>query len=415
MKKYIEKGAPLTLALLLLASIFAGTLFQSCEDDSEGSDSPEIRYVRLTDPEASDSLVTSAFLGTTIALVGEDLGNVQKMWFNDQSAKLNKSYITDRTIIVTIPNDIPDEVTDQIRLVTHGGTEYTYDFEVDVPDPLLNSMKCEYVPDGDVAVIRGNYFLGNEENPVEVIFPGNQKAEIESYTLKEIHAVVPEGATPGPITVKSMYGSSTSSFYFRDDRNIFLDFDEKLGAGWRTGNTQSSNPTGIDGNYLVFQGTMSSWLWNEDSFAMNLWGASGSNPRPKGPLFDLNGNALSDMVFKFEVNVPEPWAVGYLQCIFTPWEITASNAYYSDATLGRALWRPWHNDQEAFQTDGWTTVSIPMSEFRYSHDAAANDLSLSYPDDFGGFTFFVWGPALEEDLEQDIFMAIDNVRVVPAN
>jgi hypothetical protein len=122
------------------------------------------------------------------------------------------------------------------------------------------------------------------------------------------------------------------------------------------------------------------------------------------------------MALKFEVNVVNPWAVGYLQCIFTPYDVPGAgggNSYYSDPSLGRALWRPWFEQQDNFQTDGWITVSIPMTEFRFSHDASANDLSLTYPDDFGGFTFFVWGPALEADLEQDLFFAIDNVRVVP--
>ncbi|MFW5753544.1 MAG: glycan-binding surface protein [Marinilabiliaceae bacterium] len=416
MKKYIEKSVPLAFVLLLLTTIFAGALFQSCDEDSDASDdSPEIRYVRLTDPEASDSLVTSAFLGTTIALIGEDLGNVQEIWFNDQSAKLNKSYITDETIIVTIPSDIPDEVTNQIRLITNAGKEVTYDFQVDVPKPLLSSMKCEYVPDGETAIIRGNFFLGDEETPLKVTFPGNLEGEIDSYDRREIRVTVPEGAGSGPVTVQSMYGSSTSSFHFRDDRNVFLDFDESFGAGWRPGNTQGSNPEGISGDYLVLEGTISSWLWDEDSFAMNLWGASGDNPRSQGPLFDLDDNALSEMVFKFEVNIPEPWAAGYLQCIFTPWELTDENAYYSDAELARALWRPWHHNEESYQTDGWETVSIPMSDFRFDHEASKNDLSLTYPDDFGGFTFFLWGPALEEDLEQNIFLGIDNVRVVPGN
>ena len=100
MKKHIEKGMPLTLVLLLLAGLFAGTMFSSCDDDSDdvSGDSPQIEYVRVTDPMASDSLVVRAFLGSTIAMVGEGLGDVVEIWFNDQSAKLNKNYITNETI-----------------------------------------------------------------------------------------------------------------------------------------------------------------------------------------------------------------------------------------------------------------------------------------------------------------------------
>lgn len=415
MKKHIEKGMPLTLVLLLLAGLFAGTMFSSCDDDSDdvSGDSPKIEYVRVTDPMASDSLVVRAFLGSTIAMVGEGLGDVVEIWFNDQSAKLNKNYITNETIIVTIPNAIPEEVSNKIRLVTAGGTEYTYDFEVQVPKPLLASMKCEYVPAGNVAIIRGNYFLGDENKPLEVTFPGNIPAEIESYDVDEIRVVVPEGVGVGPVTVKSMYGSTRSSFYFRDDRNVFLDFDEKTGAGWRAGVTQETEPAGVSGQYLALTGRIGDWGWVEDNLAMNLWAANITNPLQNNPLFELGDNNLEDMALKFEANVVNPWAVGFLQCIFTDESVTGQNGYYSDLSLGRALWRPWHENGEEFITDGWITVSIPMSEFRFSHDASLNNLSLEYPGDFAGFTFFVWGPALIEDLEQDIFIAIDNVRVVP--
>jgi hypothetical protein len=415
MKKHIERGTPFTLVLLLLAGLFAGTMFSSCEDDSDdvSGETPEINYVRVTDPLASDSLVVRAFLGSTLALVGQDLANVAEVWFNDQSAILNTNYITEKSIIVTIPNVIPEEVTNQIRLVTRGGVEYTYDFEVQVPQPLLTSMKCEYVPAGGVAIIEGNYFLGDENTPLEVIFPGNVTAEVETYTVEEIRVIVPEGVGVGPISVKSMYGSTRSSFYFRDDRNVFLDFDQTFGAGWRNGVTQGSSPEGVSGDYLALTGTIGDWGYVEDNLAMNLWKPYISNSLQSNPLFELGDNALADMALKFEVNVVNPWAVGYLQCIFTDETVADQNAYYGDASLGRGLWRPWHNNEAEFQTEGWITVSIPMSEFRFSHDASVNDLSLKYPDDFAGFTFFVWGPAMEAELEQDVFIAIDNVRVVP--
>ncbi|MBZ4675988.1 MAG: hypothetical protein JG782_607 [Anaerophaga sp.] len=417
-KEPLKRSTAFNLVLLLIAVMLTGPVFQSCDDDSDNGTGamPAIKYVRVTDPLASDSLLVRAYLGSTIALVGENLGNVVEIWFNDQKAKLNVNYITNDAIIVTIPNTIPEEVTDQIKLVTRGGLEYTYDFQVQVPEPLLASMKCEYVPAGGVAIIRGNYFLGSEEKPLQVFFPGNIEAEVESYTLKEIRVIVPEGVGSGPVTVKSMYGSTRSSFYFRDDRNVFLDFDTMFGAGWRSGNTQGSNPEGVSGDYLALSGTLTDWGWVEDNLAMNLWGTWINNPLQKNPLFELGDNSLSDMALKFEVNVVNPWAVGYLQCIFTPYDVPGAgggNSYYSDPGLGRALWRPWFEQQDNFQTDGWITVSIPMTEFRFSHDASVNDLSLTYPDDFGGFTFFVWGPALEADLEQDLFFAIDNVRVVP--
>ncbi|TCO10802.1 glycan-binding surface protein [Natronoflexus pectinivorans] len=412
MKQYIKKDSPIFVVMLLLISIFAGTIFQSCDDDDDDNGMPEIQYIRITDPDKSDSLIVRAFLGNTIALVGSNLQNVVEIWFNDQPAKLNVNYITRRSIIVTIPNAIPEEVTNQITLVTRGGLEYKYDFQVVVPSPLLSSMLCEYVPDGEIAVIRGNYFIDDESAPLEVIFPGNIPGFVEEVSVTQVKVRVPEGTSSGPIAVRSIYGQSRSSFYFRDDRNIFLDFDHLFGAGWRPGNVRGDDPAGVSGNYLALTGAIADWDWLEDNLAMNLWGVS--SPDHSAPLFDLMGNRLEDMVLKFEVNVVNPWAVGFMQLIFTRYDVANTNAYYSDESLGRALWRPWFTSGTPFQTDGWITVTIPMSEFRYSHNAEFNDLSLTYPDSFGGFTIFVWGPALDEEAgPADLFFAVDNIRVVP--
>lgn len=413
MKKYIEKSTPLSVVLLLLAAIFAGTLFPSCDDDDKNVGDPEIHYIRITNPDKSDSLVVRAFLGNNIAIIGNNLQDVVQVWFNDQSAKLNVNFITSNVIIVTIPNKIPDVVTNEIRLVTRSGFVYSYGFRVDVPAPLISSMVCEYVADGEVAVLKGNFFIDDENVPLQVFFPGNLEGEVLSVNVDEVRVRVPNGAGVGPVTMRTIYGASRSSFMFRDDRNIFLDFDYLLGAGWRPGNRRNSNPDPISGNFLVLDGTIGNWDWVEDNLAMNLWGAA--SDRPAIPLFPLGSNKLEDMVLKFEVNVINPWSVGYMQLIFTPYATANTNGYYSDATLGRALWRPWEQEGKPFQTDGWITVTIPMSDFRYSHNAEKNDLELSYPDAFGGFTIFVWGPALDGDeaARESLLFAIDNIRVVP--
>ena len=60
--------------VFILATLFAGLLFPSCEDDDTPSASnavPQVRYVRITNPEKSDSLLTHAFMGNTVALIGE--------------------------------------------------------------------------------------------------------------------------------------------------------------------------------------------------------------------------------------------------------------------------------------------------------------------------------------------------------
>src|SRR5690606_26636029 len=107
-----------------------------------------ITHIRLTDVEKSDSLVTQAFMGAVIAIVGNNLQEVDEIWFNDKEAYINTSYVSPNAIIVTVPNEIPEVVTNELRLITRDKKELVYPFVVRVPAPFLESMLCEHVAEG---------------------------------------------------------------------------------------------------------------------------------------------------------------------------------------------------------------------------------------------------------------------------
>lgn len=409
MKKYIRTYSKLPGIFLLLIVLVSGAFFQACKDSINGGNSvPTVNYIRVTDPTKSDSLIAHAFMGNIVAIMGDNMQNVKEIWFNDQSAVLNTSYITNTTIIVSIPNKIPTTVTNEMKLVFKDNSVLTYPFGVDVPAPSIASMLCEYVPDGGTAVIEGNYFIDDPSSPLTVIFPGNIPGQILSFTLNEIKVKVPTGVGVGPIVVKSIYGSTRSSLYFRDDRNIILDFDVLTAAGgWRAGKTANTDPAGIDGNYVRFSGAMaaaSGATWDEDSFSFDLWGTA--NGRPQGDLFSIDPSLAC---IKFEVNVDKEWKSGALQMIFTPWGTTGTNSYIADATVPRGLWIPW-KDSGTYSTNGWVTITIPLSQFKYTADGKA--LAMASAGNYGGLTFFVYnggvaGTACTPDI------CIDNIRVVP--
>lgn len=93
------------LFAVALAAVSAG--FTSCEDEPDkyevAGGTPTIDYVRPVDAASKDSLLTGASLNNTICIVGRNLRSVTKINFNDQAAVLNTSYMTDNTIIVTVP------------------------------------------------------------------------------------------------------------------------------------------------------------------------------------------------------------------------------------------------------------------------------------------------------------------------
>ena len=398
-------------ALIVLASLIA---IPACNDNPDAyvvaSGKPTVSYVRIPDATSSDSLITHAFMGTTIALIGENLRSVKEIWFNDQQAILNTSLITPTALIVVVPNTIPDIVTSKIYMVTASNDTVKYDFGVDVPSPLLNSMNCEYVADGGNAVLNGNFFLPVDGSTLpEVYFSPNIKAEVVSATITKITVKVPTGAGVGPISVKSRYGTTRSkAFYFRDNRGMILDWDNTNAAGgWRSGVIASTNPTGISGNYVRFSGSLDDSSWNEDGFSFNLWGTA--NGRPQGDLFSIDP---ASAVIKFEVNVDKAWSSSALQMIFTPWATSGTNSYIADGTTPRGLWNPWATaDKGTYMTDGWITVTIPIKDFKYDHTGKL--LKMADPGNYGGLTFFVYnGGVVGTPCTPDI--CIDNIRVVPA-
>ena len=146
--------------------------------------------------------------------------------------------------------------------------------------------------------------------------------------------------------------------------------------------------------------------WAEDNFSFNLWGSA--NGRPQGDLFTT---APSASLLKFEINVTQAWSSLALQIIFTPWATRDTNGYIADGKTPRALWRPWQGLTSGYTTDGWVTVAIPLTEFKYIHDGSTAE--MAGPGNYGGLTMFVYHGGIA-GTSCNPYICIDNIRVVPA-
>ena len=189
----IFKG--LCLALAACASLAV----TSCKDEPDAYEiqggKPTINFIRPVSVEAKDSIITAASMRSTVCVVGENLRSVTALFFNDQPAVLNTSYMTDHTLIVTVPNEIPDLVTDKIYFVTQSKDTVKYDFHVIIPAPVVSSMSNEWAAAGEEVTIVGDYFLDYEEFPLTVNFGDYvlPRSAITSITKNRITFVMPEG------------------------------------------------------------------------------------------------------------------------------------------------------------------------------------------------------------------------------
>lgn len=392
--------------LLAIGITMTGT-FLSCSDDDGGK--PTISYIRVTDPESADSLLVAASQGQLIAIMGHNLGGLRQLWFNDQRASLTPTLITNTSVLVTVPTELPLVVSDVMKLIFADGTVLEHPFRLAVSRPSITAMVSEYVAEGGVATIKGDYFY----EPLTVTFTGGVTGVLESVEDDEINVVVPAGALPGPITVTTNFGVTKSSLHFRDNR-AFLNYDNLTASGsWRGGTVASDG--GIDGNYLLLKGKLGANDRTEDysggGYVSQFWGKA--NGRPEGNL--LPGKP-EDYVMKFELNSVQ-WYGSYLNICFAPWSYMNDNQeYWSNTLNARAYFGPWDSKDANYETKGWVTAVIPMTDFAYMIQTGAGGV-VSYPtmtfkpDDTGSLTFWLVGSPKANSTPVELH--IDNVRIVP--
>ena len=412
-----------------------GFTMTACEDEPDkyeiADGIPTINYVRMADFAASDSLITGAYMSNTICLVGNNLRSITELYFNDQKAILNTSYMTDHTVIVDVPKNIPEVVTDKIYMVNSKKDTIDYDFKVLVPQPEVLSMNCEFLKPGETAVIYGDYFIDDPNVPLAITFPGNVAVtEITEITKTAVTFTVPEGAMGGYINVTSIYGTGRSKFYYNDTRNILFDWDGshggfEIGLGWRDGSkVKKTDEYGFDGSYIQFEGEMAGGAgatWGEDPFSFNYWPdpANGYPALSSLPAFaDMIATyGVSGLQMKFEVCIPSsnPWQSAALQIIFSGDNsvtyATGNNTYFSDASVPRALWMPWQSTG-SYDTGGeWRTVSVSLADHNKTFDG--NACGTAFDETMlTGLTFFVWNGGVE-GTDCNPIIRIDNIRVVP--
>ncbi|MGM9749341.1 MAG: glycan-binding surface protein [Candidatus Cryptobacteroides sp.] len=420
--KYIKSLALVPVIALGLAS---------CQDQPDAfrqaDGVPVLHYVRYVD---QDVLITQAFMEETVCLVGDNLRSINQLWFNDQKAVLNTSYMTDNTLLVSVPKEMAVVETDKIYMITAAKDTVTFDFKVLPPAPIIRSMSNEWAAPGTVASLYGDYFIGTEENPVVVEFPNGEVTDFKKVSKTELQFVIPETAVEGKIKVTSISGTAASSFHYRDSRGIITNFDgatDVVPQGWNI-KVQYKTEGGVDGQYVELGPStldedggwneelkLPFWCGNWNGDPMSITSGAGV---PICNFIDMTN--YSTMAFKMELCIPKenPWSSGAMQIVFTNAETCANDSWQNntyiqpDAGLCRALYIPW-KDTGSFDTNGeWITVTIPISDFKYNADGTLGTVPLQSPKDFASLVIWPWNGGVAGTECNPIFR-YDNIRVVP--
>ncbi|MBQ9818936.1 MAG: hypothetical protein IJM60_01480, partial [Bacteroidales bacterium] len=117
---------------------------------------PTVHFVRYAD---RDIAITQANMEELVCVVGDNLTSVHDIYFNDQAAVLNSSYMTPHTIVVAVPKNMPVEQTDKMYLITRDSSVVAYDFKVLPPAPKITGMSNEWAAAGSSVTITGSYLF----------------------------------------------------------------------------------------------------------------------------------------------------------------------------------------------------------------------------------------------------------------
>jgi hypothetical protein len=399
---------------ILLVSFLCGGILSSCKD-SDNEAKPKINYILPSAAAQKDSIIVGANAEEHIIIVGENFSSVVQVYFDDILVDdLNPVYVTDNYIILKLPEVLA--TTREVILVTRNGVRVAKAFEIKVPAPTIEMFYSEFVPAGDMLRIRGNYFIGprvffHDENGNEI-----EALEVDVKSTRVLHARVPENvAHTTRVTVQNGSGKTQSRIFFRDRRNIIIDFDEfkatqggtmcqytELDADgrgtWRKNTDPGVDfdveallpegfvlPKGCDGIYNQINSTR----WNPGAHFLYMVELGGRDIQ-KPLVGDFADVDAANLVLKFEVYVPREYPINgvFFDIVFPPkgfnnfdgvggkeitkteipgsWWVPFEANTETDVDSGDVTWLIGSKAKETFFTDGWMTVSVPLRTFLWN-------------------------------------------------
>lgn len=387
----------------LLAALFVVPTFVSCDDDDDcnsGAD-PVVRYFRTTYAAQSDSMIVAGSLGQVIAIIGENLSNVTAIKFNNNEATLNPCYITNNSIIVSIPSSIPTEITNKVYLTAKNGKTIDVDFEASIPAPVISNLNSLVFSEGQKLKLTGNFFVGTPERPITVNLPGGVSVEVTSADYKTISFEVPAGgAGTGNLSVSTAYGTTNYTYKVNDisGDNVYANMDDKnLDPSMSDKASITNEKSPVSGNYLHYKHDGSSaWNWG------NPFGTGAGMSAP------LDYTVTKNTCLVFEMRTNNPWTIS------APMSFQFGSSMAWGWETNMLMWAPW-SDTGSFSTDGeWQTVFVPLSANLFDKTGADLSKTADASSIIGGFTVMFWGqyPGTDGSLSCDVDIDYDNFRLL---
>lgn len=294
--------------------------------------------------------------GDSVFIYGADLVLVQSFSYGGTNILSFKSDTYGTSLGFVMPN--PPPTSGDVVVTTKSGT---VSFKISAT-PTITGVSNENASIGDSVYIYGTYL----KNIQTFTFAGTAITSFESSSDgSSVGFVLPALSQSGPVSITTPFGTATTVYNVNDIAGVGSisnwEWSGNFNWQWWGGATLNSgdpnsgwppyNPD-FPGNSSMYMslknGILSPGEGNTYSnYAILMNGAQWV------PTANIN-DPVANWAFKMEVNILQPWNGGAIDIL------SGNNTYI-------CRWEPWQTSATtttAVKTNGWTTLTIPFTEFR---------------------------------------------------
>ncbi|HEA30053.1 MAG TPA: hypothetical protein ENH91_08690 [Leeuwenhoekiella sp.] len=365
----------------LFGLLFITMIFTACSNDDDAGGVITIDGVYLEDVNSSvpDRQVEFARLGQLLRIEGSGFTGLKRAYINGFQTSFNPVYVSERSMLLRVSGDTPiteaeDDLRNTIRL-TNDNNEIVIPFEIRSSPPSITSVSNTLPNPGEQITVYGTGLI----EVSSVTFPGDvvvtdgiiyDEEDAEFFTV-----TMPEGVSEsgGSLFIQTANGPAYSPAYFNFKEGIILNFDGmgelgEFGNTIRQANLESA-PIGeinvSQGNYVPHRPDSIESFEAAKNRLSEVFTSGNENWRSQFTPFIPATTPLDEVAFQFDVYVPEVWeGSGYLKILLI------NNFNGGEWSGGVYNYVPWIVDGEIepFQTEGWTTVTVPFTDFYLFED-----------------------------------------------
>jgi hypothetical protein len=207
------------LLLIPLLALFGSTFIVSCDDKELSGGEPVITRIYQLDTIARhrDSTFAAAEPYVLLVISGQNIGGVQRAFFNDYETSFNPNYNTNTELIIRVPAEAPTDATasNMIRLVTPRG-EATYGFKIVAKPAIFSYDKIFFGQGRGNITFKGKNFADvvrvtafrEKDSPTEIV-KDSIVCEIVSQTADRLVVHIPNN-TLSRVTLNFTNSSGTT-------------------------------------------------------------------------------------------------------------------------------------------------------------------------------------------------------------